>query len=109
MILASLHIFKKSVKTSTKASSEFAPPKKSSAKFAMFGNDLGFSMLCSALVYAFCAMVAAFLVPMTNRLNWKRPSGVQNAVISRAFALNKTDQYCFSPSAENLYLVLATL
>ena len=109
VILAFLHIFKKSSKVWIKDSSESAPPKKSSAKFAMLGNDRECSMLCNAFVYAFCATVAAFLVPMTIRLNWKSPCGVQNAVISLAFSHNGIDQYCFNPSAENLYLVLATL
>ena len=46
---------------------------------------------------------------MTIRVNWKSPDGVQNAVISLALAHKGIDQYCFRPSAENLYLLLATL
>ena len=109
VMLAFCHIFRKSSKVWIKDSSVSAPPRKSSAKFAILGNDRWFSMLCSALVYAFWATVAAFLVPMTSLVNWKSPFGVQNAVISLACLHNGIDQYCFRPSAENLYLLFATL
>ena len=54
-------------------------------------------------------MVAAFLVPMINRVKRNNPIGVQNAVMFRDSSAKGTDQYCFNPSAENLYLYLATL
>ena len=109
VILALRHMFRKSPNTWARPSPVSAPPKKSSAKFAILGKDLLSSFVCMAFVYAFCATVAAFLVPMTIRVNWNRPLGVQKAVISRASWQSGMDQYCLRPSAENLYLLLATL
>ena len=103
------HISKKSSNTWSSPGIVSAPPQKSSAKFAMLFLDLGFRIVFRARVYAFCATVAAFLVPITSLLNLKRPLWVQNEVISLVAGSSGMLQYCLSPSAENLYLNLAAL